>query len=253
MDDLTDATPEPTENLEETVHTPVEGGDVSSPDDPFDSGADSFDRAYVERLRKESAQYRTKAKDYETYAKAFEPYGDEDRQVWQEAMRLFNEDPAQGADYLERIAQAVKAGFTQEQAEAIADSTDTDEPLTRADLDRIFAEKEAAAEKEREIARIESEAKDLGYDPKSDEYTYLLTVASRLPSGSLQEAHKKIEASYQARIDAAFAKKAKEADESPAVPADAGYAPSSERPLRTWKDADAAFRARLEAARSRGQ
>ena len=243
MDDLTpEATPEAPEAAD---NSPAE--DVTN--DPFDSGADSFDRAYVERLRKESAQYRTRAKEYEDYAKHFEPYGEEDRAVWQEAMRLFNEDPQQGADYLERIAQAVKAGFTQEQAEAIA-SEGSDEPLTKADLDRIFAEREAEAEKAAEVARIESEAKELGYDPKSDEYTYLLTVASRLPSGSLKDAHAKIEAAYQARIDAFIAKKAQEADESPAPPSDGGYAPSGERPLKTWADADAAFRARLEAARN---
>lgn len=243
MDDQIEAS-EPVETLQESA-APVED---SSPD-PFESGADTFDRAYVERLRKENATYRTRAKEYEDYAKHFEPYGEEDRAVWTEAMRLFNEDPQQGADYLERIAQAVKAGFTQEQAEAIA-ADGSDEPLTRADLDRIFAEREAKAAEDAAIARIEKQAVELGYDPASEEYAYLLHVASRLPDGDLNKAHAKIQAAEEARFEARLAKMQAEAEDSPVAPsAGAGAAPSGERQLKTWADADAAFRARLEASR----
>lgn len=237
---------EPTAELEESAAPVAE--DSTPESDPFDSGADSFDRAYVEKLRKESASYRTKAKDYEQYAKHFEAYGDEDRQVWAEAMRRFNEDPKSGAEYLDQIAKSVLAEY-QDKAETPA-AEDGDVPLTMAQYRELRAAEAAAAAEAAEVARIEKEATDLGYDPASDEYTYLLTVASRLPSGSLQEAHAKIEASYQARIEKYLQQKAADAEGAPAPPAE-GNAPSGERQIRTWADARAAAEARIDAAARR--
>jgi hypothetical protein len=233
---------------EEYVAPEITGMGETPADDPFDTGADSFDRQYVEKLRKESASYRTKAKDYESYAQAFEPYGDEDRAVWQEAMRRFNEDPKSGAEYLDQIAKSVLASYDKEQAEADAPVTDeNDVPLTRAEYARLREAERVAAEQAAEVTRIEGEAVKLGYDPKSDEYTYLLTVASRLPSGSLKEAHAKIEAAYQAKIDAYVAKKAADAEQA-SPPAADGSAPSGARQIRTFQDARAAAEARIAAS-----
>lgn len=227
--------------------------DAVTESDPFESGADSFDRQYVEKLRKESASYRTKAKEYEPLAQAFEGYGDEDRAVWQEAMRRFQEDPKQGAEYLDSIAKAVLAEY-QEQADADAQpiTDDQDRPLTRAEYQQLRDAEKAQAAQEAEVARIESEAKELGYDSASDEYTYLLTIASRLPSGSLQEAHAKIEAAYQAKIDAYLAAKEADAEGAGAPPVDSGDAPSGERQIRSFQDARAAALARVEASRIHG-
>lgn len=228
--------------------------DAAPESDPFDTGADTFDRGYVERLRKESANYRTKAKEYEDYAKHFEPYGDEDRQVWVEAMRRFQEDPKSGAEYLDQIAKAVLAEYQEQQDDDAAPVTNEDDvPLTKAEYRAMREAEVREAEQAKEVARIESEAKDLGYDTASEEYTYLLTVASRLPSGSIAEAHAKIEAAYEARIQKRLTELQAEADGGPTAPnAGSGAAPTTERPLRTWADADAAAKARLEAARLRG-
>jgi hypothetical protein len=242
----------------EDVQVPVTeeappAGDAATETDPFESGADSFDRAYVERLRKESAQYRTKAKEFEPLAQAFEPYNDEDRAVWNEAMRLFAEDPKAGAEYMDKIVKAVQAGFEKERAEAEAPITDdNDKPLTRAEYAALREAEKAQAAQDAEVARIESEAKELGYDPASDEYTYLLTVASRLQSGDIKEAHAKIEAAYQARIDKYLAAKAADAEGAGAPPADAGDAPSGERLIRSFKDAREAALARVEASKIHG-
>ncbi len=242
MDELNEQDPVASE-------APVEEAPAAEAD-PFESGADSFDRAYVERLRKENGSYRTKAKEYEPYAQAFEAYNDEDRQVWQEAKRRFNEDPKYGAEYLDQIAKAVLAEYQDQAEQPITD--ENDKPLTVSEYQALRAQEAAAAEQAAEVSRIESEAKTLGYDPASDEYTYLLTVASRLPSGSLQEAHDKIEAAYNARVEARLAEMQAEAEGSPTAPnPGAGNAPSNERALKTWADADAAFRARMEAAKSR--
>jgi hypothetical protein len=207
----------------------------------------------VERLRKESASYRTKAKEYEPLAQAFEPYNDEDRKVWNEAMRLFAEDPKSGAEYMDKIAKAVLANYEEQQAAEAEPITDeNDKPLTRAEYAQLREAEKAQAAQDAEVSRIESEAKELGYDTASDEYTYLLTVASRLQSGDIREAHAKIEASHQARIDAYLAAKAADADGAGSPPVDSGDAPSGERQIRTFGDARAAALARVEASKMHG-
>lgn len=236
---------EETPDLTETA-TDAPAADAPVDTDPFDGGADTFDRSYVEKLRGESANYRTKAKEYESYAKAFEPYGDEDRAVWQEAMRRFNEDPKGGADYLEAIAKAVKAEY-QEQDEPVTDENDV--PLTMSQYQALRDAEKAQAEQDAEVSRIEKQAQGLGYDTASEEYTYLLTVASRLPDGDLDKAHAKIQAAEEARFQARLAKMQADAEGAPTAPnAGAGAAPSGERQLKTWRDAELASRARLEAA-----
>lgn len=215
--------------------------------DPFDSGSDTFDRSYVEKLRSESANYRTKAKAAEEYLEVFGGYSDEDREVWKEAARRFAADPRDGGEYLKQIADAVLAEY-QEQAEApITD--DHDKPLTRAEYQALREQERAQAEQDAEVARIEKKAADLGYDTASEEYTYLLTVASRLPDGDLDKAHAKIQAAEEARFQARLDKMKADAEGSPTAPsAGAGAAPSGERQLKTWRDAELASKARLEAA-----
>lgn len=240
MDELEEVEPVAVEESAPVAETAPES-------DPFDTGADTFDRQYVERLRKESGNYRTKAKEYEGYAKSFEAYGDEDRAVWTEAMRRFNEDPKSGAEYLDAIAKSVLAEYQDKADEPITD--ENDKPLTLAEYQSLREQERAAAEQAAEVSRIESEAKTLGYDPTSDEYTYLLTVASRLKSGSLEEAHAKIEAAYDKRVEKRLAEMKAEAAGSPTAPnAGSGAQPSGERQLKTWADAERASKARLEAS-----
>lgn len=65
--DLIDAS-ETTEGAD-TVRTPDDGLDqTEDADDDQDDGGDTFPRAYVEKLRKESARYRDQARAADTYA-----------------------------------------------------------------------------------------------------------------------------------------------------------------------------------------
>lgn len=238
------------DELQNDAVTPEAGSsapDVTPEPDSYDTGADSFDRAYVEKLRQESASYRTKAKEYEPYAQVFESYEEEDRAVWQEAMRRFKDDPKDGGEYLRQIADAVLAEYQEKQEELVTD--DQDRPLTMAQYTALREAEREKAEKDAEVARIEKTAAGLGYDTTSEEYTYLLTVASRLPDGSIEKAHAKITAAEEARFEARLAKMQAEAEDSPTAPnAGSGAAPSTERSLKTWKDAERASKARLEAA-----
>lgn len=203
----------------------------------------SFSREYVQELRREAAGYRTKAQPYE---ETFGVYTDEDRQVWMEAAKLVANDPKAGAEYLENIVKALKA--SQEAAPA-SDPADENRPLTVAEFNKLQAEAKAEAAQTAEISRIEKQATDLGYDTESHHYTTLLTVASRLPSGDIAEAHKVLEAEKQAYRDSIIAELQATADGSPRVPSGAATAPSGEKQIKTFKDAAAAAEARISAIR----
>lgn len=240
---------ETTENLEESA-APVT--DNSSPEadtapaDEFDTGAETFDRAYVEKLRKEAASYRTKA---QPYAEVFDGIADEDREVLLDMARQYKTDPKAAISYFEQVTNGLRETF----AEEIARTEDElNRPLTRGELDKIFAERETKSKQEADTARITAEAKDLGYDADNPMLVTLLDLASKTPGGDLKAAHDKIEALYEARVQAAIDKMKADADSSPTAPSSgSGAAPSGERQLKTWNDADAAFRARLEATRRR--
>lgn len=235
-------TPDLTETA--TDAPPGEANDAPVDTDPFDAGSDTFDRSYVEKLRKESANYRTKAQPYE---ETFGSYSDEDREVWFEAARRFAADPRDGGEYLKQIADAVLAEYQEQQDEPVTD--DNDVPLTMAQYQALRDAERQQAEQDAEVARIEKKAADLGYDTASEEYTYLLTVASRLPDGDLDKAHAKIQAAEEARFQARLDKMKADAEGSPTAPnSGSGAAPSGERQLKTWRDAELASRARLEAA-----
>lgn len=223
---VTDATP--------AVDTPAA--------DPFETGADSFDRAYVERLRGESANYRTKAKPYE---EAFGGYTDEDRAVWFEAAKLLATDPKAGGEYLRSVADAVLQQYQEPAAPAAVEGDE--KPLTMAEYRSLREAESAQAKSDADVARIESEAKTLGYtDLTSRSYRNLLMVAAELPSGDLKEAHELLEGEKQKLISDYLAAKAAEAD-GPTPPAGSGFAPSGERQVKSFEDAKRGLDALLDA------
>lgn len=240
------ATPEETVTTDAVAEAPVtDTPTTETTPDPFDAGGDTFDRAYVEKLRNESANYRTRHKPYE---ETFGGYSDEDREVWFEAARRFAADPKDGGEYLKQIADAVLAEY---QEPAPADPDDENRPLTVAEFNRMTSEAKAQAAQEAEIGRIEQQAKGLGYDIESPEYTTLLTIAARLPSGDLAEAHAQMEARDQAKFDARLAQMKEAADGAPVVPSSNGDVPTQERPIKDFRDAAAAAQSRIESVRHR--
>jgi hypothetical protein len=177
-----------------------------------------FDATYVKKLRQEAASYRTKAKQYE----AFESYDEADRKIFVQMAELFKTDPVAAADYWESLAKGVR-----EANAPAAPQPGDDAPLTKADVDRLFAERDSAAAVQAEKVRIEHEATQLGYSVGSRQYKYLVQTARDETGGDLKAAHAAIEAEYQARIDQFVGGKAREADGSPVAPAAGAGAPPS--------------------------
>lgn len=201
-----------------------------------------FDKAYVAKLRKEAAGYRTKAKQYDT----FESYDEADRKVWLQMAELYKSDPAAAADYMEAIAKGVKGAAVPAPAEP---APGDDAPLTRAQIEALFSERENAAAVKVETSRIESEAAALGYTPGTKQYRYLCETARDETGGDLKAAHEAIEAEYQARIDRFVGEAARRVDGSPVAPAaGAGAPPSGENAAPTsFKSATQQLRDFLEA------
>lgn len=232
---------DPVETTETSDVAPV---DATPPADPFETGADTFDRSYVERLRSESANYRTKAKPYE---EAFGGYTDEDRAVWFEAAKLLADDPRAGGEYLRSVADAVLQQFAE--PEPPAPTPEDERPVTMAELRSMREADIAAAAEAANVSRIESEARELGYtDLTSRSYRLLLMTAADLPSGDLKEAHDLIEADKLRDREAWIRSKAADAD-GPTPPAGSGFAPSGEIEIKTFQDARKALEARIAATR----
>jgi len=200
-----------------------------------------FDAAYVKKLRQEAAGYRTRAKQYDV----FEQYAEEDRKVWTQMAELYQKDPVAAAEYMAAIADGVRNAQTPAEPQHQGD----DAPLTRADLDRLFSERESKAAVEAETRRIELEARELGYEVGTRQYKYLIQTAIDDAGGDLKAAHAAIEAERQAIIDQYVGGKAREQAGSPVAPA-AVTAASQERELpKSFKDAKAAIYDMLEGNR----
>lgn len=216
-----------------------------------DEKVETFSRDYVKKLRDEAAKHRTDKQRYEQAFKGWEP---DDQEVWLTTIALANQNPDLAAAELSRIAALLKKDpdATPEQiAEAAAgpDGKGTKiepEVITKADLDRILAERETAAATERALTEIKTEAKELGYAEGTPDFITLMWLAQNETKGDLKEAHKKIEARNQAIIDGFVQSKAAAADQ-PANAAGGGLSVDGSTPIKSISDASNALRAALDA------
>lgn len=207
-----------------------------TPPAPAGTDQDTFDRAYVEKLRQESAGYRTRAK---TYDEAFDGFDDESREVFLGlAKDLVNSPEAAARRMIEVSRQLLGDEF---------DSALTGPPpaLTREDAERLWAEKEAARTQEEAIRAVQSEARDLGYKDDTPDMSELFWFASNETNGDLKAAHEKVQARKQAAIDE-FLEKKRASGESFTTPTTAGITAGGDgEPAHTFEEASARLRARL--------
>jgi hypothetical protein len=203
-----------------------------------DLEGDKFDRAYVERLRKEAAGYRSKAK---TYDDVFSQYEDADRQAFLDLAKMLRENPKAAAEEMSAAAQEILKQYTEANPAADVDLDPDSQYMTKAEYARIQQEAAIAAETQ----AIEAEARELGYvvSTKDVDYRMLLTIAQNETNGDLKAAHSKLEARNQAIIDSYLAAKTADAENSPRVPSDTAQIPGTAEPIRTFKDARAGLEA----------
>lgn len=238
-----DGQPEPAnEATEQAVESQVAETPEPQVEDTIPEG-DKFDRTYVEKLRRESASYRERAKRYQ---EAFDGYEDGQVEAWLGLAKQLREDPQATAAELQALAEQINAAYASEQAKLESQEVEQDQAeqqyLSKADVERMFRDREEKADLERRVAKIESDARELGYEPGSEQYDELLWFASRTKQGSIQEAHAQIQARDQAIYDRMIEKMGGKGYKVPE-----GTTPinDTDRKLKTFEDANDALEAWL--------
>lgn len=219
--------------------------------DPFDAGEQTFKRDYVEKLRKEAAERRVALKPYE---EAFQGYSEEDRTTWFRIQQQVLADPEAGAQTLEDVAKYLREGMKPKDAadaagvEPAEGEKPEEKPMTKADVEKFFADQKKEAEINEASLRIETEAKAAGYEPGTTKYKLLLTRAIDMKfdlTGAIAaekaEAQKIIDDFVQAQVA--------RGEKWPATPGPAGSgAPNSgANEPKNIDQATAALRAKLNA------
>ena len=183
------------------IDTPIEPTDAPTEApvadvDIFDDAATSqFPREYVEKLRREAADYRTK---YAPYRDTFEGVDPDTAEYLLDVNRLLLSPDKTGAiaelrDLLKHLDPDSAAG--QAVATAIDDAAvDPDAPLTLNQWEKIQSDKASKQKSEDDVNSIYETAKSLdpSYDRDHDEYgdlSSLLFIATHKTKGDLAKAH----------------------------------------------------------------
>lgn len=169
---------------------------------------DTFDRAYVEKLRDENAKWRTKVRHYEG---AFNGFNEGEQEYLLEVITTLSDDQEVGAMQLRNIAQNLLGDKFLEGIEGVGpveaveeeeegkDGTVADKPktgeLTAEELQRILderdatkeqtaAERQRAAEEEAMIEEVFSEIEAAGFERGTEAFQTALSLgASMAQSG----------------------------------------------------------------------
>lgn len=223
--------------------------------DPFDDPAnEQFDRAYVEKLRKEAGDHRVKVKElsdkWQPWAETLEGFEEDDRQAVLELASALRTNPEAAEQWMKAYLgiDDGEGGAAPEMPKAEGAKPEEAKYLTADDVKRILAEERQAEARQAEVKAISSEAKDLGYEPEAAKgssewrrYAELMAVASYSTDGDLVAAHKQIEAERQ-RVVSEFLESKKGTGATP-PPNGAGAAPSTERQISSIDDG---YRAAME-------
>lgn len=205
-------------------------------------------------LRKEAGNYRTQAKEYKD---AFDGYDDGDRQTFLDLARTLRTDPAAAAEWMRQTADQLLAGDTPT-PDAPAEPGADDTPLTKAELEQWYADRQAAdqaardaqaakAEQDRQVQAITDEAKGLGYEPETADYAALMYTALHKTDGDIAKAHEALKAERQALVDAEIARLKEAARTSPQPVPQAGAHAPGEQPITDFDAAREGMFAKLAA------
>lgn len=187
-----------------------------------------YDETFVKSLQDENYKWRQRAHQYE---QAFEGTDDAYREAILEFGRL--NWAAQHGDQA-AIDELTAAGFW-EQADEESQQPEVDQPqfMTRNEIEAMFAEREARAAEQANMSYLHSQARGLGYEPDTDEYDRLVSVARRIGDSNLElngkslleAAHERIQEQDRKRWEEYTQSKVNEAGNSILLPPTNGQAP----------------------------
>jgi hypothetical protein len=182
---------------------------------------DTFPREYVEKLRAESAKYRTRAREIES---KFDGYTPEEKTRYLELVSQLRDDPEGAYDEFVGVTQRLAAQLGKEETmseevpvppvvetepapPAPAPAGITEDDITRIVAERLAAEK-AEVDQQSEVQRTfeKAEALDDAYKTKAGK-AHLFAVAQEMndgQGGTLEEAHALIAGQLEDVIEAAI-------------------------------------------------
>lgn len=185
---------------------PVEGSEP----DLYDTGADTFPREYVEKLRGEAASYRTK---YQPYRDTFGEVDESVQEYLLDLNRQLINDPKGAVAELRDLLKQLDPDSVEGQAvQAKLDEIPEDKPLTIKEW-KAIQDREKSAEAEKQgVQSIKDKAKSLdpSYDSASDEYgdlASLLFIATHKTNGDLDKAHALRSERFNTIVDAEVEKR----------------------------------------------
>jgi hypothetical protein len=240
---------DPAEGIDAPEPLSVAHSEPATEVDPFESGADTFDRTYVEKLRNEAAARRTKQRELEEqwkpWQEALDGYDPDDKAAVLNLAKSLREDPDAAAAMMRRYLGLDEHEAGDGDPEVTTEAAQQAQKyLTAADFDRLLQEREAKAQQEAQVKAINDEAKGLGYKPDAErgtpehrKFVELVYVANHTTGGDLAKAHEALEAETQAIIDRFVASREAAANGAPTPPQAGGAAPSPEREINNLDDA----------------
>lgn len=229
--DPVDPEPEPVA----TVEAPPEEAPAPEPD--------MFPRDYVEELRREAAEWRTK---YQSYNQKFDGYTDDEKEALLDYMFHARRAEAGDPESINWLNEMFGADD-----DALADSAPqfdeaTFRQLAREEAERLVQEQQAQQAQVQAVHTVQSRAQDLGYEVGSDDYILLLKYANEADGDDpIASGHERVQAYKQQIIDAHLKTIQNQNAQQPNLPRQAGSAPSQASPPRTFEEARNAMHERL--------
>jgi len=244
---LIDSTPdEPFQGLE-----PAATPDMTPDPAPAASQSepDTFDRAYVEELRREAAGYRTRLREVESY---FDGYTEEERDALGQYLQLSRAAEQGDPDAIQILEELFAGdddgGYDEEPDEGFQFDEDYFRTLARQEAEFLYQQESAHRAQVEAVQGIQQRAEQMGYQQGSEDYILLLKFANDLDpdehSDLLASADQQVKAYRQQIIDSYISEKQQQAS-GPRTPQSNGAAPNLGQPPRTLAEARQALHDRL--------
>lgn len=216
-----------------------------------DAKVQSFDRAYVEKLRNEAAERRTKHAPFE---EAFGAYSPEDQAVFLDLAKTFAADPSAGVDRFEHLATELRKQYpgqktpTATELAAEAGAEGTDKPMTRSDVEAYLKEQRDADAQEAAVKSITAEVAAV-YPVGTADHREVLWLAANETNGDIKAAIAKQAEREQAVVAKFLTGKKEQAGGARPVTTQGSPAGDGQAP-KDWKSAKASLLARMAATQA---
>jgi hypothetical protein len=223
-------TPDPTP-IQPTETSPDPEPEPSS--SPDTAATDTFSREYVQDLRKEAAEWRTKYQSARQYEELFDGFESDDQRA--------------AVQQLVELARTGDEDAVKQVAEVFGLEVPDSQPdfMTRSDFESEWESRMSKVEEDRAIEDVYSQAEGLGYKRDSEDMVRLLYRVNQMDEPDIKAAHEQLTGERQKIIDDYLESKRQDARDTPRPTPEGGSAPNTKTPPKTLEEARRAALARF--------